>query len=146
MVIFYPLVGFELRTSRFAVKLKSTFFKAFASPLLAFQAKLVHQNSYSYPPLAGRAHCGCQLLTNQCMGRVDCIQSSNFHCPIAWDYSTRYDTRFLHAITCTLYKSQILESLTWTRVYPTHICEHTFTCSHVLFHLYLTSVNIQHSK
>jgi len=63
MVNFSPLVGFELRTSQFAVKLKSTFFKALLLLFWPF-AKLVDQNSYGYPPLAGRAQCGCQLLTN----------------------------------------------------------------------------------
>jgi len=62
--ILSPLVGFELRTSRFAVKLKIHFFEAFASPSSGLLAKLVDQNSCSYPPLAGRAQCGCQLLTN----------------------------------------------------------------------------------
>ena len=61
--IFSPLVGFELRTSRFAVKVKIHCLSLcfFSSGL---SAKLVDRNSYSYPPPAGGAQCGCQLLTN----------------------------------------------------------------------------------
>jgi len=53
-------VGFELRTSQYAVKLKSTFFEAFASLASSgLLAKLVDRNSYSNPPIAGRAQFGC---------------------------------------------------------------------------------------
>ena len=64
------MVGFELRTSRFAVKLKSTFLNPFTSDLLE---KLVDCNRYSYPPPAGRAQCKCQLHFKLVYG-VDCIQ------------------------------------------------------------------------
>ena len=32
------------------------------------------------------------------MGRVDCIQCSNFYRPIAWDYSARYDARIAQVL------------------------------------------------
>jgi len=47
---------------------------------------------------------------------------------------------------CTLYNSQTLEPLTWTKVRPSHCCEHTLKFWHVLYCLYLTTVNVKHSN
>jgi len=56
-------------------------------------------------------------------------------------------THGMHSLcTHTLHNSETLEHLTWTRVCPSHCCEHTLMCSHVLYCLYLTSVNIRRSN
>jgi len=48
--------------------------------------------------------------------------------------------------TCTLYNSETLEPLTWSRVCPSFCYEHTFERYHVLYLPYLTSVNLQQSN
>jgi len=59
------------------------------------------------------------------MGRVDCIQSSNFHSPIAWDYSARYDARIYSTWFFDFYSSLIL------LLY--------FTNGLIFFHVYMNS-------
>ena len=88
-------MGYELRTSRSAVKFKSDFLKPFTSPLLAFWQNWLTEFSTVIPHQLEELGAGANLLANWCMGRVDCIQSSNFHRPIAWDYSARYDARLV---------------------------------------------------
>ncbi len=56
-------------------------------------------------------------------------------------------THGMHGLrTCTLHNNKTLEPLIWNRVCPSHFWEHTLKCSHVLYCLYLTSVNLQHSN
>jgi len=56
-------------------------------------------------------------------------------------------TQDMHSLCiCTLHNSKTLDPLTWTRVRPSHCYEHTRNCSHVLYRLYITSVNIRHSN
>ncbi len=83
------MVVFELRTSQFAIKLKSTLFEAFASPLLAFWQNWLTKIHTVIPHQLEELSAGANLVKNLCVGRVYCIQSTNFHHPIAWDYSPR---------------------------------------------------------
>ena len=62
MINFSPLVGFELRTSRFAVKLKSTFFEAFASPPLAFWRNWLTEIHTVIPHLLEELSAGAKYL------------------------------------------------------------------------------------
>jgi len=57
-----------------------------------------------------------------------------------------YFHMYAQHIECRVCTHENLEPLTCTRIRPSHFREGTLMCSHVLYYLYLTSVNIRHSN